>query len=483
MVSCRPVVPRTVAEGLHIDIKTCSVCDPREVDPRTYAENWSTSILVAGYAIGQDEVKLWHPDDPVPEDLTRAIARGLPIISHDARFVRALFINIMGPRHGWPIPPLEQCVCMAAMAAAMDLPSGLDDAAKVMGIAVHKDNEARSLIRRMTRPRSRTHVLCAVCSKMTCDHHKMFKTTLVWWDAAEDRARLGSYCVQDVRTARALFPLLRPLSESEREAWQRDQITDERGMGFDWSPSEPIASVVGPAAADTSARPQGAPEIVPKLIGDHVRLIHLLAKPLTGQGKLIATGFGEDPEQIDPKTKKLGRSLRPRVIHAEIGDVKATLEGVSQFIKRPDYNLYMPLAIVRPDLPSWAKGFERDVVACLGIVADFDDPDAAQWAERLPIPPNYVLETSAGRFQAFYLFDQPETLGDVKPVAERLKACGLRPRHLGHFPCLACAGSTELAELEEGSGGPTARSATRARRNVQQQQDLAPGAERCANQG
>ena len=150
-----------MAQGLHIDIKTRSVCDQRKVDPRAYAENWSTDILVAGYAIGQDEVKLWHPDDPVPEDLTQAIASGLPIISSDAQFVRALFINIMGPRYDWPIPPLERWVCMAAMAAAMGLPSGLDDAAKAKGIAVHKDKEARSLIRRMTRPRSRTPQLCA----------------------------------------------------------------------------------------------------------------------------------------------------------------------------------------------------------------------------------------------------------------------------------------------------------------------------------
>ena len=417
------LIPKTVAEGLYIDIKTRSVCDRRKVDARTYAENWSTDIWVAGFAIGRGEVKLWHPGDPVPEELTRAIANGLFIIPHDARFVRALFINIMGPRHGWPIPPLDQWVCMAAMAVAMDLPSGLDDAAKAMGIAERKDNEARSLIRRMTRPRSRTPQLCAVCAKMTCDHDKLFKTSLVWWDADEDRAHLDRYCVQDVRTARALFPLLRPLSQSAREAWLRDQINYERDMGFDWSSSEPIASIAGgPAAANASARPQGAPEIVPKLIGDHVRVIHLLAKPLTGQGKVIATGFGEDPEQIDEKTKKLGRSVRPRVIHAEIGDVKATLEGVSQFIKRPHYNLYMPLAIFRPDLASWAKGFERDVVACLGIVADFDDEDASRWAKRLPIPPNYVLETSAGRFQAFYLFDKPEPLDVVKPVAKHLKA-------------------------------------------------------------
>jgi hypothetical protein len=110
------------------------------------------------------------------------------------------------------------------------------------------------------------------------------------------------------------------------------------------------------------------------------------------------------------------------VTHAAVGDVKATLEGVAQFMKRQHYNLYMPLAIFRPNLDSWAKGYERDVVACLGIVADFDDEDAPRWAERLPLPPNYVLETSSGRFQAFYLFDKPEPLDVVKAVAKRLKA-------------------------------------------------------------
>jgi hypothetical protein len=164
------------------------------------------------------------------------------------------------------------------------------------------------------------------------------------------------------------------------------------------------------------------PEIEPTLIRDHVRLIHFLSQPLTGQGKVVATGFGEDPNQNDPKTGKPGLRLAPHAVHAAVGDVQESLRGIAQFLMRPHYNLYMPLAIHRPDLRPGAKGLEQDIVGCLGIVADFDDPESARWAERLPLPPNYVLETSAGRFQAFYLFDRPERLEIVKPVAERLKA-------------------------------------------------------------
>ena len=137
---------------------------------------------------------------------------------------------------------------------------------------------------------------------------------------------------------------------------------------------------------------------------------------------VIAAGFGEDPGRTDPKTGKPGLSLKPKVIHADVGEIDETLNGITRFVKQPHYNVYMPLAVFRIGLPPGAKGFEKDIIACLGIVADFDDPDAARWAERLPVSPNYVLETSAGRFQAFYLFDTPQALDAVKAVAERLKA-------------------------------------------------------------
>jgi DNA-directed RNA polymerase subunit N (RpoN/RPB10) len=398
------------------------VCDRRKVDPRTYTQNWSTGIWVAGFAIGHDDVKLWHPGEPVPQELTQAIESKLPIISHDTPFKRALFIDIMGPRYGWPIPVLEQWVCTEAMAAEMALPRGLDDAAKAVGITELKDKEALSLLRRMARPRWKTRVRCYSCGKIVCAHHEMFKTTLERRDEAEDRARLDGYCIQDVLTERALFALLPPLSQSAREKWLLDQAANERGSGFDTAFTQFTAGIAESSAVTTNGRQQGAPEVVPDWIRDHVRFMHMLAEPLAGQGKVVAAGFGEDPDKTDPKTGKPGGSLPPKVVHAAIGEVNETLNGLAQFVKLPHYNMYLPLAVFRPDLPSWAKGYERDIVACLGIVADFDDPDATRWAERLPMPPNYVLQTSNGRFQAFYLFDKPELWKAVKPVAERLKA-------------------------------------------------------------
>jgi hypothetical protein len=160
----------------------------------------------------------------------------------------------------------------------------------------------------------------------------------------------------------------------------------------------------------------------PKLIREHSGLVHDFALRFPEPGKLVIAAFGEDPCREDPKTKKPGLKLPPRIIHSGLADVDLTAKAIRELGELPHYNVYMPLVVFRPDLPHGSKGSEKDVLVCSGLVADFDDPDAARWAERLPLEPQYVLETSQGRFQCFYLFSKPVPLEAVKPVAERLKA-------------------------------------------------------------
>jgi len=163
-----------------------------------------------------------------------------------------------------------------------------------------------------------------------------------------------------------------------------------------------------------------APDV--SLIRAHVEMINKLAEPVADQGKLVIASFGEDPDQSHPSTGKPGWPLPPTVVHAEIGDVETTVQLICNLGTAKHRNIYMPLAVFRPDLPGGKKGYEKDIAALLGLVADFDDADAARWAERLPLAPNFVLETSTGRFQAFHFFDKPEAFAAAKPVAMRLKA-------------------------------------------------------------
>jgi hypothetical protein len=153
----------------------------------------------------------------------------------------------------------------------------------------------------------------------------------------------------------------------------------------------------------------------------HVELIHRLAAPHAEQGKMVIAAFAEDPDQVNLKTGEPGLPLRPVLEHVYIGNVERSVRIIADLTVRPCYNVYMPLAVHRRDVRPGRKGYERDILAVLGLVCDFDDEGAPRWAVRLPIPPNYVIETSAGRFQAFYLFDRSCSVAEAKPIAERLR--------------------------------------------------------------
>jgi hypothetical protein len=142
-------------------------------------------------------------------------------------------------------------------------------------------------------------------------------------------------------------------------------------------------------------------------------MLHRLAQSLCGRGKLIVASYGQNPTT--------GVNIPPRVLHFEIGEIDAMTDGITQLSRDQHRNVYVPLAVFDPNLPPGKKGGEQQMVASLGFVADFDDDDAANYAERMPVPPNYVLETSSGRFQSFLLSHEPIEPKRAKQLARLLK--------------------------------------------------------------
>jgi hypothetical protein len=164
-------------------------------------------------------------------------------------------------------------------------------------------------------------------------------------------------------------------------------------------------------------------ELDPEAIRQHVSLIHELAKPLADRGVLIVASYGEQPDEIDPKTGRPGVPLKPKVEHFRIGDVDQTARAVMRLATEQHRNVYMPLAVYRRDgLKKGAKGSEQEVIASLGLVGDYDDDDAERWETRQQIPPNYTIETSRERYQAFTFFAEPADPARAKQLAIRLKA-------------------------------------------------------------
>jgi Family of unknown function (DUF5906) len=149
---------------------------------------------------------------------------------------------------------------------------------------------------------------------------------------------------------------------------------------------------------------------------DDVRLIARLFG--TSGGKMVATGFGEDP---------CGTSmLTPRVVHGNPADPDAFADALLSMAEEKHRNVYVGFYVVNEDVKPGLKGSEDEVRAVVGVVADFDakdDPRAGEWAQRCPEPPTMVIQSSgipAPSVQCRFLFSRPASPEQAKRIAVML---------------------------------------------------------------
>jgi DNA polymerase len=217
--------------ALHIDFETRSTVDLKKTGVYVYAEDASTDVWCAAYAVGDEPVRLWTPGDAIPYEL---FFEG-PVVAHNASFERAIFAGIMGPRYGWPIPKPEQWRCTMAMALAMALPPGLGECSKALGLNVHKDDDGKRLMLQMAKPRR---------PRKDEDPDALF-----WWDDEERRQKLYAYCKQDVEVERAIERHLLPLRTQELALWHLDQTINDRGIYVDADLCRQALQIVGAASS------------------------------------------------------------------------------------------------------------------------------------------------------------------------------------------------------------------------------------------
>ena len=143
-------------------------------------------------------------------------------------------------------------------------------------------------------------------------------------------------------------------------------------------------------------------------IRSHVELLHTLAKGAGVEGILAFT-------RIDANNKT----------HTErfaIGDVDHMTDAIIGWSTHPDLNIYASYAIFRKDLPPGTPGGEADVRAVLALVGDLDSDVGKKGVglNGLPMPPPYVVETSANNFHAVYPLGRALSPSDAKPIAVAL---------------------------------------------------------------
>jgi DNA polymerase len=191
-----------------------------EVGAWRYTTHATTQIWCCAYGTEDGPVQLWTPDDPIPPEFIEAARDPAWTVSaFNDSFERLVEQHIMGPRHGWPIIPIERHRCLQAAALALALPAKLDGVAKALDLKQQKDAAGHKLMLQMSKPRR---------ARRDEDPN-----AILWFDDNERLARLYSYCKQDLLTEIELHKRIGALSADEQALWQLDAIINARGIYID----------------------------------------------------------------------------------------------------------------------------------------------------------------------------------------------------------------------------------------------------------
>jgi DNA polymerase len=192
---------------LWIDFETRSECDLTTRGAYNYSMDLSTKILCMAWALDDEDVQIWTPDQPFPQDVFDATTNGAEIRAHNAAFERLIWTWVLNIDHGVPIPKLKQWYCTAAQARANCAPGSLEDAGRFAGASMKKDHRGAALVRKCCLP--------------------PFKHT------PQDMLDLFEYCRQDVRAMRSISTSMRDLSPTELADYHVNERINDRGVRVD----------------------------------------------------------------------------------------------------------------------------------------------------------------------------------------------------------------------------------------------------------
>jgi DNA polymerase len=199
-----------------IDFETRSKANLPDVGLDIYANDPSTEVLCIAFGTTPESVQVSTPQNPSTNwlwPLMQHVSRGGKIQAWNAMFEYAIWNCVCVPKYGWPELKLEQCIDTMAIAAANNIPQGLDDAGIFMNAKYQKDPIGKRLIQKLSKPNLKG----------------------VFNEDPELLKQLFDYCAQDVRTEMAIGSVLRPLSDVEQHVWELTQRINLRGVPVDYN--------------------------------------------------------------------------------------------------------------------------------------------------------------------------------------------------------------------------------------------------------
>jgi DNA polymerase family A len=233
-----------------IDFETRSAADIRDVGADKYAEHPTTEILCLAYTLGQskqtkiltpgsgsvltvlDEQPLWVKE--------RYWEKGYVVEAWNVGFEIAIWRNVCVAKLGWPDIPDEYWRDTMLQAAVCALPLGLGACGAALQLDVQKDEEGKSVMMKLSRPREQledgTWVFYERPSssdygQLRENGKPLTKAQVKALDKTkEDFETLYSYCIDDVRSEREIMYALPPVTDTELRHWQHSMQVNKRGV-------------------------------------------------------------------------------------------------------------------------------------------------------------------------------------------------------------------------------------------------------------
>ena len=208
-----------MAKNLFIDIETYSSVDIKESGAYKYIESPDFEILIIGYALNDNPVKIIDlaQGEEIPEEFEEALLDQDCIkVAHNAVFERLSFKRI-----GYNIPA-EQWYCTSVKAAYCGLPLSLDEVSKALNLTDKKLDTGKALIKYFSCPCKATRI-------------NGMRTRNYPEHAPEKWEMYKEYNKYDVLAEREIFHRLEKyeIPEIERKMYVLDQNINDRGILVD----------------------------------------------------------------------------------------------------------------------------------------------------------------------------------------------------------------------------------------------------------
>lgn len=252
-------ISSTKSTDYHLDYETFSPAEIKKVGAAKYASHPEAEILMAAIASDTEGPYLWIPDK-FCGGLIQSDPRALPLIqkafadkdaviwAHNALF--EIFVTqYCGEEYGFA-PDLRQWRCTAALARRAGMPDKLEKCAEVLKLEQKKDSRGAALIRKFSKPQTAK---------------KRAGQRIMPQDEPDAFMEFGEYCLQDVRTEKAIHAKLKPLELTGAllETFLWDLEINTRGIPVNVTTLRNAKKVLDEAFADLSGEFYQETELFP----------------------------------------------------------------------------------------------------------------------------------------------------------------------------------------------------------------------------